>query len=289
MKTIQNGGDHLKNKMAKMVFGAGFLGRRIAEQFDYRLVSKEEINPLNLTALQSFLDREKSSIVINAIGKTGRPNIDWCETHKEETLESNVTVPINLSAECSKRGIYFVHIGSGCIYSGFPEHGFTEKDTPNFYGPQFYAKTKIISELALAELPGLILRIRMPIDNRSHDRNLIDKLRKYSCLISEPNSMTTVPHALNIIKSLIERRKQGIYNLVNPGMISASDIMSMYKTIVDPSHNFSLMSLNELDSKTLGKRSNCYLSTAKLASEGLELPEIHNAVEECLTGYRGVK
>ena len=270
-----------------IVFGAGFLGKRISSELGYRLVSREEVNPLNLSNLQDFFDKERPALVINAIGKTGRPNIDWCETHKEETLEGNVTVPLNLSTECSSRGIYFVHIGSGCMYSGYPSNGFNEKDMPNFYGPQFYAKTKIISELALSELPGLILRIRMPIDDRPNERNLIDKLIKYPKVISEPNSMTTVPHAITAIKSLVEKRKNGVYNLVNPGLISASDIMEMYNQIVDSSHTFEPMSLQQLDKVTLGKRSNCYLSTAKLASEGLELPEIHKAVEECLIGYRG--
>lgn len=269
-----------------MVFGAGFLGTKLAKELEYTLVAREEVNPLNLDDLQRFLDKRKPSIVVNSIGKTGRPNIDWCETHKAETLQGNVVVPINLATECEKRGIYFVHIGSGCIYTGYPEGGFKETDPPNFYGPQFYAKTKILSEMALAELPGLILRIRMPIDNRPHERNLIDKLRKYPKIIEEPNSMTSVPHAVNVIKELISRRREGIYNLVNPGLISAAEIMTMYQSIVDPTHSFEVMSLEQLDKVTLGKRSNCYLSTAKLAAEGLELPEIHKAVEECLIEYR---
>lgn len=269
-----------------IVFGAGFLGTRTANEFDYALVAREEVNPLNLSDLQRFLDERKPSVVVNAIGKTGRPNIDWCETHKAETIQGNVVVPLNLATECAKRGIYFVHLGSGCIYSGYPEGGFKEADAPNFYGPQFYAKTKIISERALAELPGLILRIRMPIDYTHNDRNLIDKLRRYPRIVAEPNSMTIVPDALGVMKQLIDKRREGIYNLVNPGLISAVEIMTMYRSIVDPTHKFEVMSLEELDRVTLGKRSNCQLSTAKLATEGLEMPEIHQAVEKCLLGYR---
>jgi len=126
----------------------------------------------------------------------------------------------------------------------------------------------------------------MPLDNRPDERNLIDKLLKYTKVINEPNSMTTIPHALNTLKSLIERRRNGIYNLVNPGLISAQDIMHLYQRIIDPTHTFEPMSLTQLDKATLGKRSNCELSTSKLALEGLALPEIHLAVEECLIGYR---
>jgi dTDP-4-dehydrorhamnose reductase len=40
------------------------------------------------------LDEVKPDVVINAAGKTGKPNVDWCEDHKEETLRSNDTGPL---------------------------------------------------------------------------------------------------------------------------------------------------------------------------------------------------
>ncbi len=267
-----------------IVFGEGFLGKRIAEALDYNTT---KTNPLDIKELERFLDAENPDIVINAIGKTGRPNIDWCETHKRETIESNVVAAVNLCIKCSERGIYFVHLGSGCIYYGDNnKKGFTEEDEPNFYGPQFYAKSKILAEKTIKLFPGLILRIRMPVDDRPHERNLINKLLSYDKVIEVQNSMTTVPHMIDAIKTLIEKRKTGIYNLVNPGTISASEIIKLYQEIVDPNHKFRVMSLEELDAITSGRRSNCYLNTGKLISEGIELPEIHQAVKECLLVYK---
>jgi dTDP-4-dehydrorhamnose reductase len=245
------------------------------------------LNPLNLTELQEFLDFKKPYVVVNAIGKTGRPNIDWCEDNKEPTMKSNVIAAANLAMECAKRNIYFVHIGSGCIYSGYPDNGFKETDEPNFYGPQFYAKTKILSEGIISEFPSLIIRIRMPIDSEPHERNLIDKLRKYQKVLDAPNSMTSVPNMLETLKILIERRRTGIYNLVNPGLISAVEIMKMYKEIVDPYHTFEVFDVEGLDKVTKGKRSNTYLNTDKLKSEGIVLPDIRAAVKECLLKYKG--
>lgn len=267
-----------------IVFGKGFFGKRISEKFDYQLSA---LDPIDRKGLEEFLDHEKPNVVINCIGKTGRPNIDWCETHKEETISSNIVAPTNISIACNSRKIYFVHIGSGCMYDGDNGgKGHSEEDEPNFYGPQFYAKTKIISEKILSELGGLQLRIRMPIDDRPHERTLIDKLKKYSKLIDAKNSMTTVPHMLTALDSLISKRKEGIYNMVNPGLISAAEIMTLYQEIIDPSYTFELLSLNNLDKITLGKRSNCYLSTEKLQKEGIILPEIHEAVKECLINYK---
>eukprot|EP01094_Clydonella_sp_ATCC50884_P023535 TRINITY_DN5674_c0_g1_i4.p1 TRINITY_DN5674_c0_g1~~TRINITY_DN5674_c0_g1_i4.p1 ORF type:complete len:145 (-),score=9.06 TRINITY_DN5674_c0_g1_i4:46-480(-) len=36
--------------------------------------------------VEAELDRIKPDYVINAAGLTGRPNVDWCEDHKEDTI-----------------------------------------------------------------------------------------------------------------------------------------------------------------------------------------------------------
>jgi len=269
--------------MKGLVFGKGYLGKRIADYMGYE-ISNHRVGDPDL--LELCLKLENPDIVINAAGKTGRPNIDWCEDHKEETVFGNVVVPVLLSTKCSELGIKFVHIGSGCVYDGGNNgQGYSEEDEPNFYGPQFYAKTKIDSERILKNLPGLLLRIRMPIDDHPDERNLIDKLKKYSKLIDAQNSMTTVPHLLQAMKHLIDEDKEGIYNVVNSGTISAKEIMEMYKDIIDSAHSFEVISLDELDSMTKGKRSNCYLRNDKLRDAGFEMPEIHFAVRKCLIGY----
>ncbi len=273
-----------------IILGTGFLGTRISNELGYPSFGRVDINPLNLDNLCAFLDKENPDILINAIGKTGRPNIDWCEENKEVTIQSNVVAATNICTECSKRKIYFIHLGSGCIYKGDNNgQGYSEKDEPNFYGPQFYSKTKILAEKILAEFPGLILRIRMPIDDRPHERNLIDKLSKYSGVIDVKNSMTTVPHMIETIKKLVDKRAEGIYNLVNPGAISPKEIMEMYRKIINPLHKFEVISLKGLDSITKGKRSNCFLSSKKLEEENIYMPEIHDAVRFCLLKYGGFK
>jgi dTDP-4-dehydrorhamnose reductase len=151
-------------------------------------VSASEADIADPAAVAAELDREKPDVVINCAGKTGRPNIDWCETHKEETVRGNVTGPLVLLEECGKRGIYWVHLSSGCIYEGDNGgRGFAETDEPNFHG-SFYSRSKIWSDQILREFPTgpegkggvLILRLRMPFGNELHPRSLISKIAKYS-------------------------------------------------------------------------------------------------------------
>jgi 3,5-epimerase/4-reductase len=48
----------------------------------------------------SELDEVKPTHVLNAAGVTGRPNVDWCEDHKEETIRANVIGALNLVLLC---------------------------------------------------------------------------------------------------------------------------------------------------------------------------------------------
>ena len=273
--------------MKIVVFGSrGYLG----EQF--RILYPEAVCPsvdiADATAVAQVLDDEKPDVVINAAGKTGRPNIDWCETHKIETVRSNVTGPLVLLQECSKRGIYWVHLGSGCIYEGDNGGGgFTEDDAPNFFG-SFYSRTKASIDGLLKEFSDegagvLVLRLRMPFDASDSSRNLLIKLVKYPKVLDVKNSLTYLPDFLDAAMTLIERRKTGIYNVVNPGAISPYEVMQKYKNIVDEKHVFERLTLDGLPSVVKAGRSNCILSTEKLAKEGITLGPVEEAVADALT------
>lgn len=86
--------------------------------------------------------------MLNAAGVTGRPNVDWCESHKVETIRANVIGCLTLADVCQQRGIHMTYYGTGCIFhydKDFPEgsgKGFMESDTPNFTG-SYYSYTKV--------------------------------------------------------------------------------------------------------------------------------------------------
>ena len=103
--------------------------------------------------------------VINCAGKTGRPNVDWCETHQPETYRANVVGALTLADACAAEGAYLLHLGSGCIFYGPSPHpgGWREDDFAN--PTAFYSRTKYAADLVLSRLPNVgIARLRMPID-----------------------------------------------------------------------------------------------------------------------------
>jgi len=270
--------------MKLLVFGSkGFFGHQFLEEFPGAIGSTVDI--ANATDVERELDEHKPDIVINAAGKTGRPNIDWCEDHKLETIHSNVTGPMVILKECGDRGIYWVHLGSGCIYTGDNGgKGFSEEDTPNFSG-SFYSRTKTWIDRMLNEFTDqgiLVLRLRMPFDGSTEDRNLISKLKKYDQVLDAQNSMTYLPDFFVTVKKLTEERHTGVFNMVNPGSISPYEIMQLYKEVVDPSHQFSRLSLEGLSTVAKAGRSTCILNSDKLMQAGIHMRPVKEAVDESL-------
>ncbi|MDO8649327.1 MAG: sugar nucleotide-binding protein [Candidatus Peregrinibacteria bacterium] len=267
--------------MKILVFGAkGYLGSQFLTRFPGAVASDVDI--ADQKEIERVLDAEKPDAVINAAGKTGKPNVDWCETHKEETLRSNVTGPLLLLDACQKRGIYMVHLSSGCIYEGDNDgKGFTEADPPNFSG-SFYSRTKGWADQILRDFPVLILRLRMPFDGSQSDRNLIMKLKRYPKVLDVQNSLTSLPDFLTAAQTLIEKKKTGTYNIVNPGSISPYRVMELYREIIDPAHSFERLTLDGLPGVVKAGRSNCILSGEKLKGEGITLPHVEEAVRSAL-------
>lgn len=263
--------------MNALVLGDGFIGNKIKDYF------KCQVSPIrvrNYHDIKQEIVKYHSDIVINCIGKTGRPNIDWCESNKEETYFSNVIIPQEIDRACNDLGKKMVHIGSGCIYSNGE---FSECDRPNFYG-SFYSRTKITAEEALGR-DVLQLRIRMPISGKNEERNLISKLLKYDEIIDEKNSVTVIDDFLFALERLINLNAKGIFNVVNPDAVSHVDILNIYNKYSQNKKNYRIISVEELHKKTEARRSNCTLSTAKLNSYGVVLRNTIDAIEECVKSY----
>ncbi len=270
--------------MKYLVFGNGFIGNKIHNFLQESVIANGRIN--NIDDVFDNLNRHNPDVVINAIGKTGKPNVDWCENNKDSTLFSNVSVPTLIAEACSKSNTYMVHIGSGCIYetnrcSGI---GFSENDKPNFKG-SFYSRTKIFSEKILEEYDNILqLRIRMPIDNVPSPRNLIDKLVGYRQVINIQNSITYMPDLMEVSKKLIDMRETGIFNVVNTGSITHKEILEMYKNIVDSSYIMpEFVPIEKLN--LVAQRSNCILYNTRLESKGIKMRHVLDAVEDCMTKY----
>ena len=285
--------------MKVMTIGAGF----VADHLPYEKIPEHvEIDWQKVRALFSY---HRPQVLINCIGKTGRPNVDWCESHKSSTAESNIVVPLLLADLCEKFDTHLINIGSGCIYFGDSPNGYWHATPPgpdqfpsgsewldtgwketDFANPQsFYSKTKYSCDLVLGQMTHVTtLRIRMPISEKKVPRNLINKLKGYKQVIDIPNSVTFMNDLVRCIDWAANNRPGGIYHVANPQPLTAARIMKEYQKYV-PDHSFEIINEQQLDQLTKAKRSNCILNTEKLQLAGFQMTNSEEALVNCMAKY----
>ena len=249
-------------------------------------VSSPRIEVRDYTAIKNEVDKLRPDIIINATGMTGRPNVDWCETHPAKTFSVNVGGSVNIASVAKEFDIYMVQMSSGCVYEGDNDgKGFTEESEPNFYG-SVYSRSRICSEMTLKEFDNVLqLRIRIPITSKPSPKNLIDKLLKYDKIINIKNSCTVIEDFVPASIELIKRGEKGIFNMTNIGAMDHREIMTMYKEIVDPDFELKLMTEGEQDTLCM-RRSNCVLNTDKREDLGVNMPPLEESLSKVLKNYK---
>lgn len=272
--------------MKTLVFGNGFLGQRLSTSLPGAVLSLADIS--DEAAVRAALAAERPDAVVNAAGKTGRPNVDWCETHTIETLRSNVEGPMVLARACADAKVYLLHLASGCIFYGPSPApgGWREDDHAN--PTAFYSRTKYAADLVLSRLEDVgIARLRMPIDARPGARNLITKLAAYRQVVDVENSVTVVDDLVAVVQGLVERRATGVFHATNPGTMRHRDLLALYRELVDPTHQVELIAEEELVTRGLAQkgRSNCVLSSERLDALGLTMRPVDVALRDCMTRY----
>jgi dTDP-4-dehydrorhamnose reductase len=274
-----------------LVFGGktGWIGKKIV-----MLLKELGHNPI---PAESRLENRESIIgeiltykphyIINTAGITGKPNVDWCEDHKPETLRTNVIGTLNLADIAYLHNIHLTNISTGCIYEYDNDHpmgsglGFTEEEEPNFDG-SFYSKTKIQLEKLILEYPNVLnLRVKMPISGEL-EKGFIGKITKYKKLVNIPNSFCMLEDLLPKAVDMTLRKIKGNYNFVNPGTLSHNEVMELYKRYINPSLTWENFSVEEQDKILKARRANAELNPAKLLKLYPDIPHIKDSLTKLL-------
>lgn len=277
-----------------LILGKGYIGNYLApflSKKGYWVMhfSKNVLDYTNPNELKNYLKNSEGGIdwIINCSGFTGTPNVDGCEDHKEECYFYNVTAPLYMTKVANELGIPIIHIGSGCVYSGYDKI-YTEADATDFGVDNVlsstYSKTKDAFEKLSSKMERFIFRIRIPFNGVYEPKNYLYKMLKYDNLITKQNSITCVDDLLIFIEKFIQVRKlpssNEIYNVVNSGSIDGAEVVDMlsHYGIINP--NWKFVTTNQANFRVA--RSNCVLSTKKLKDLHMELPPVKESLNRAI-------
>jgi len=282
------------DKKVLLIGGNGYVGTAFREfletrQISFQNLSRKDFDYYKVEALSQVIKDYRPDVLINCAGYTGKPNVDACESHKDECLLGNAVLPGVISRVCEMNQLPWIQISSGCIYTGnTPDgSGFKETDTPNFSFRSgycsFYSGTKALGEEVLRDDANCYgLRLRIPFNEKDSPRNYISKLLRYDRILNAVNSLSQLDEFVKAAWQLyMNDCPKEIYNLTNPGSVSAKDVIDMIQKAGLSNKEFSFFE-NESDfmaKAAITPRSNCVLNTDKLVAAGIKLRPVEEALE----------
>lgn len=287
--------------MIYLLGGSGYVGHAYQQLLSrkgipFRNLRRSELDYADPSQLTAALKADRPEFVINAAGYTGKPNVDACELHKAECLQGNAVLPGAIAAACEAAGVPWGHVSSGCIYTGARADGtpFTEGDVPNFTFRQnncsFYSGTKALGEEVLAGHPHVyVWRLRIPFDHIDSPRNYLTKLMRYNTLLDATNSISQLHEFVAATFACWENRVPfGVYNVTNPGEVTTREVVDLIQKSGVCKKGFQFFKDEAEFMQTAAKtpRSNCVMTSAKLASVGIRMTEVREAIARDLRNWQ---
>ncbi|MFO7796135.1 MAG: dTDP-4-dehydrorhamnose reductase [Promethearchaeia archaeon] len=98
---------------------------------------------------QSLLSEIKPELVIDC---SALHNVDYCEEHKDETLEINTESPKSIAQLCKDMNARFLNISTDYVFDGTLNRPYKEDDEPNPLN--FYGISKRKAEQEIAKIGG---------------------------------------------------------------------------------------------------------------------------------------
>jgi len=287
--------------MIYLLGGSGYVGHAYQQLLSRKGISfknlrRAELDYANPALLTEALRRDRPEFLINAAGYTGKPNVDACELHKTECLMGNGVLPGVIAQACEAADVPWGHVSSGCIYTGSrPDgSGFTELDPPNFTFRQnncsFYSGTKALGEEVLAGKPNLyVWRLRIPFDHIESPRNYLTKLIRYQRLLEATNSISQLHEFVASTFACWEKRVPfGLYNVTNPGQVTTREVVDLIRQsdVCTKTFEFFKDEADFMHTAAKTPRSNCTMSSAKLASVGIVMTEVRESINQALRNWQ---
>ena len=177
-------------------------------------------------------------VIINLAALT---DLEYCEGHAQEAMDTNCGGSANLAALSQKFGARYVYISTAGIFDGL-QNEYSEYDTPNPLS--IYGKAKYYGELIALSIPGaIVLRPGwMMGGGPSKDKKFINKI--YQQLLSGKRDLRavadkcgtptyTVDLAKQIDKLLSTPNISGLFNCTCLGSTNRYEVAQEFLRLMD--------------------------------------------------------
>lgn len=287
--------------MIYLLGGSGYVGLAYQDLLTqkgipFKNLRRAEVDYTDVATLTAALKTDRPDFLINAAGYTGKPNVDACELDKTNCLFGNAILPGRIAEACAAANIPWGHVSSGCIFTGKNADGtgFTETDAPNFTFRQnncsFYSGTKALGEEILAGAPSVyIWRLRIPFDHRESPRNYLTKLMRYQRLLEAENSISQLQEFVAATFACWEKHiPYGTYNVTNPGHVTTREVVDLIleSGVCKKDYAFFSDESDFMAKAAKTPRSNCVMSSQKLAAAGIEMTPVRDAIRAALANWQ---
>ena len=218
------------DKYDYVVLGSnGFLGSNIISILKKQGKSVLEVNDRleDISKIEEKIVKSRANYVICAAGISGKPTIEWCETHEAETYRTNFLSMIDLMRITNKLSKHLTIFGSGSVYTS-QNKKYSETDIPDYYD-KVYCKWRIDLEKQINMFNNVLyLRIMYPISGDGNPKCFLSKmLTRVNNIHNIKVSVTIVPSLFPLISVMCNTNLTGIYNFVNKGTISLVNILNI--------------------------------------------------------------
>ena len=287
--------------MIYLLGGSGYVGLAYqtllhSKGIPFKNLRRADLDYTDVATLTAALKSDRPAFLINAAGYTGKPNVDACELDKTNCLFGNAILPGRIAEACAAAGVPWGHVSSGCIFTGKRADGtgFTEEDAPNFTFRQnncsFYSGTKALGEEILAGTPNVFIwRLRIPFDHRESPRNYLTKLMRYQRLLEAENSISQLHEFVAATFACWEKNIPfGIYNVTNPGHVTTREVVDLIleSGVCKKDYEFFSDESDFMAKAAKTPRSNCVMTSAKLAAAGIEMTPVRDAIRTALKNWQ---
>ncbi|MDB5196058.1 MAG: dTDP-4-dehydrorhamnose reductase [Flaviaesturariibacter sp.] len=214
---------------------SGTLGRAFAKLCDhraisYKLLSRQDCDIADRTAVTQAVERFKPWAIINAAGYV---RVDDAEREADICYRENVVGPTNLAAVCQQKGIKLISFSSDLVFDGEKGEPYVESDVVNPLN--VYGKTKAEAEKHLLTVNPSSLIIRTSAFFGLWDKYNFLHWVESNLSMGMPVpvaadthiSPTYVPDLVHSTLDLLIDDEKGIWHLANRGSITWADLAKL--------------------------------------------------------------